>query len=95
MSTTEEVIRTPSSNSLRVQGGVWINLRKITARFGLTEVVPERARTLPNTINLPLGVCENHPLIPAHGVFRDDPTWDSFIESIREYRRQVNELEDL
>jgi hypothetical protein len=36
---------------------------------------------------------EHHPLIPVHGVFRDDPTWDSFMSNVREYRRQVNETD--
>jgi hypothetical protein len=38
---------------------------------------------------------ENHPLIPIYGRFRDDPTWDRFMESIGEHRRQMNESDDL
>lgn len=34
---------------------------------------------------------ENHPLIPTFGIFKDDPTWDEFMENIREYRREINE----
>jgi hypothetical protein len=35
---------------------------------------------------------KNHPLIPVHGIFKDDPTWDEFMENIRENRRKVDEL---
>lgn len=35
---------------------------------------------------------ENHPLRPTFGIFKDDPNWDEFMEDIREYRRQVDEM---
>lgn len=35
---------------------------------------------------------KNHPLIPVHGIFKDDPTWDEFMENIRENRRKVDEI---
>lgn len=35
---------------------------------------------------------ENHPLRPLMGKYKDDPTWDEFMENIREYRRQVDEM---
>lgn len=35
---------------------------------------------------------KDHPLIPVHGIFKDDPTWDEFMENIHENRRKVDEL---
>jgi hypothetical protein len=37
------------------------------------------------------GLNENHSLRPLMGKYKDDPTWDEFMENIREYRREVNE----
>jgi len=33
------------------------------------------------------------PRVPVHGVFREDPTWDGFQQSIGEYNDYINALE--
>jgi hypothetical protein len=38
-------------------------------------------------------VIDPSPLVPAQGVFRDDPAWDSFQRSIGEYRDQADAFE--
>lgn len=39
-------------------------------------------------------VISNHPLVSVEGVFRNDPTWDDYMQSIAEYRREINALEN-
>jgi len=39
-------------------------------------------------------IADANPLVSAHGVFRNDPTWDNFMQNIEEYRRYVNSLEE-
>ena len=39
-------------------------------------------------------ITDVNPLVSHHGVFRDDPTWDNFMQSIDEYRRYINSLEE-
>jgi hypothetical protein len=34
-----------------------------------------------------------HPLIPLHGRFRDDPTWDEYQRNIKEHRGAANAIE--
>lgn len=41
----------------------------------------------------PVGLSLATPSIPLHGVFRDDPTWDRFMDNVREYRQQVDAAE--
>jgi hypothetical protein len=38
------------------------------------------------------GLYENHPLRPLFGKYKDDPTWDEFMENIRQYRKEVDEM---
>ena len=33
------------------------------------------------------GLREHHPLFPLLGKYKDDPTWDEFMENIQDYRR--------
>jgi hypothetical protein len=40
-----------------------------------------------------LKTVENHPLIPIHGRFRNDPTWDRFMQNIEEYNQEVDAAE--
>lgn len=40
-----------------------------------------------------LKTVENHPLIPVHGRFRNDPTWDRFMQNIEEYSQEVDAIE--
>jgi hypothetical protein len=38
-------------------------------------------------------IVENHPLIPVYGRFRNDPTWDRFMQSIEEYSQEIDAIE--
>ena len=31
---------------------------------------------------------ENHPLASAMGAFKDDPTWEEFIQHMKDFRRE-------
>ena len=50
-------------------------------------------RSGPDTVLPSDGLGENHPLRPTFGVFHDNPTWEEFMENIREYRRQLDAQE--
>ena len=39
------------------------------------------------------GVHVDNPTFRAEGVFRNDPTWDSFMQSLEEYRNQADAFE--
>lgn len=41
----------------------------------------------------PAGKTTGNPWLDSFGVFKDDPTFDDFLEKIAEYRRQVDEEE--
>lgn len=36
---------------------------------------------------------ENRPLVPVYGYFRNDPTWERFMQNIEEYSDQVDAFE--
>jgi hypothetical protein len=38
------------------------------------------------------GLGENHPLYPLMGKYKDDPTWDEFMELIKQHRRETDEF---
>src|SRR5215475_9189225 len=39
-----------------------------------------------------LTIVENHPLIPVYGVFQEDPTWGQYMQNIKQYREEIDEL---
>ena len=58
------------------------------------QAVPEATDVI-GTIDVPASELRaNHPLIPLFGRFQDDPTWERFMENIKDYRRAVQELEN-
>jgi len=36
---------------------------------------------------------EIEPFIPVYGRFKDDPTWDRFMQNIEEYSQEVDAME--
>jgi hypothetical protein len=47
-----------------------------------------------NTVNVSeQSPTNSHPFIPVYGRFRDDPTWERFMQNIEEYDEHVDALE--
>lgn len=40
----------------------------------------------------PAAVKTAEPFIPVYGRFRDDPTWDEYMEHMEQYRREIDAL---
>lgn len=47
-----------------------------------------------NTVNFSQDSSQGaRPLVPVHGYFRDDSTWERFMQNIEEYSEQVDAFE--
>lgn len=95
MSSKQETLKGASGYHIGVggSGSLWISLRKVTDKFGITEAPAHVKTQTKNAVNLDGGIVENHPLIPVYGRFRDDPTWDRFMQNIEDYNAQVDAIE--
>jgi len=84
-------------NTLEVNAqAIWERLGFVVQIFrqseSVTIPVPSSATTS-NTASIdPSVLTEVEPFIPVYGRFRDDPTWDEYMQNIEQYRREIDAL---
>lgn len=80
-----------------------INLEAITDRFGgLIQIfrqsesvnipLPTNATTAHTASVDPSVLMEVESFIPVQGRFRDDPTWDEYMQNMEQYRREIDAI---
>jgi hypothetical protein len=62
--------------------------------LGYVSKASEGSTAAANTVNVSQESSPgSRPLVPVYGHFRDDPTWERFMQNIEEYSEQVDAFE--
>lgn len=81
-----------------------VNVQAIADRLGgfvvqifrqsesVTIPLPSNVTTAHTASADPSMLMEVEPFIPVYGRFRDDPTWDEYVQHMEQYRREIDAL---